>query len=133
MSKFKVGDKVVCVDPSQELELLQVYTVALYTHNTDMIALDEYDNGNGGFYESRFELFDEWAKHQKPVSPEVELELTKHQVVMLQDTKKVLQEHNKALQESLTMLLGIIDEPTLIANKQWQSLLAVEDARELLK
>lgn len=89
MSKFKVGDEVVCIDKNHfELEYLKQYTIragrnaGVFWKNVQVEVL-------GDFYpEECFELFSEWASHQVPVSTETELALTKLQVKMLQDWKK---------------------------------------------
>lgn len=85
MSKFKVGDEVVCIDASgSDLDMLQYYTVT-EVDNGGNIALN---NEEWFYFGARFELFSEWAAHQKPVNTETELALTKLQVKMLQDWKK---------------------------------------------
>ena len=92
MNKFKVGDEVVyvnqiCEEPPYEIELGKCYTVDGLIGDR-CITLE----GVGGMFpawqEERFELFQEWSAHQKPVNTETELALTKHQVKMLQDWKK---------------------------------------------
>ena len=126
MSKFKVGDKVVCIndDGVECFDYLGEYLVVSVWD--DQIATDAKGDYGYGWWENRFELLEEWAKHQKPASNELELQITKDQVASLQES-------NEAFRESLLMILAAIDEPTLIANKQWKRLMAVENARELLK
>lgn len=89
MNKFKVGDEVVyvnqiCKYPSDIIELGCCYKVEESTNG--FVYLE--DLNLHPWQEERFELFSEWASHQKPVNTETELSLTKLQVKMLQDWKK---------------------------------------------
>ena len=90
MSKFKVGDKVVyvnqiCEDTADGIELGHCYEVG---HCTESGCVYLIENDLQPWQEERFELFSEWAAHQKPVSTETELALTKLQVKMLQEWRK---------------------------------------------
>lgn len=89
MTKFKVGDEVVCVDKNHsKLEYLKQYIIRA-ERGVCVFWEDVQVEYNGYFYPKEcFELFSEWSAHQKPVSTETELSLTKLQVKMLQDWKK---------------------------------------------
>lgn len=86
MTKFKVGDEVVCMDTrGSDLEILKHYIVTEVDDEDGTIA---FNNDEWFYFGGRFELAPEWAAHQVPVSTENELTLTKLQVKMLQDWKK---------------------------------------------
>lgn len=89
MSKFKVGDEVVCIDEqSGWLSLGKHYKIESIIFDDPWIEYFLEGEPKLSWKESRFELFSEWASHQVPVNTENELALTKLQVKMLQDWKK---------------------------------------------
>lgn len=86
MTKFKVGDEVVCMDTrGSDLEILKHYIVTEVDDEDGTIA---FNNDEWFYFGGRFELAPEWASHQVPVNTETELTLAKLQVKMLQDWKK---------------------------------------------
>lgn len=94
MSKFQPGDKVVCInDEFTELDLFKSYIVKSVACD-DGIDVTEYflEGVEYSYMEPRFQLLLEWEKFQKPADDKTQLELTKIQLLMLQEWK------NKALQ-----------------------------------
>ena len=93
MSKFKAGDVVVYTGKTFYLYMVPGES---FTVEESVIDADDQSwwisfKGIGAlsiFDESSFEHFEEWAKHQRKVDPVTELELTKHQVKMLQEWRK---------------------------------------------
>lgn len=89
MSKFNVGDVVVCMvsdDSFDTLETGRSYTVKSSEDWT--VELEEMPHRDFGC--ARFEHIEEWAKHQKPVSVDVELQLAREQINMLQQANATL-------------------------------------------
>lgn len=73
MSKFKPGQKVICIDTEfSDLDLYRCYTVKqvdLYTEaEADEVLLEEEKLS---WLESRFEDADVWASHQKACDVEI--------------------------------------------------------------
>lgn len=89
MNKFKVGDEVVCINNDDASELLELghYEILEVLGKEDCYDV-QVEKGGWFYFRERFELFSEWAAHQKPVNKDTELSLTKLQVKMLQDWKK---------------------------------------------
>ena len=103
MSKFKVGDTVVCKDASGfdmgHLEEGRSYKVEFCDGvNIELVGVD---------YSTkvwRFEPFNKWAAHQKRVSPEDELTMSKLQIASLQELKR---DNEKQLRSSLNTILWL--------------------------
>ncbi len=107
MSKFKIGDAVVCIDTDGAdygLKLHRCYVVS-HMADWDYGPTEVFLEGDKlSWMESRFELLSEWKKHQKEnsqnstlaseaqnhkkVNLATELELAKHQVAILQAWRK---------------------------------------------
>lgn len=110
ISKFYAGQKVVCMDcEDSDLDLLRCYTVeAVIRYNPDEeceLRLEETVGGHT-WVESRFEDFDTWASHQKPVSDVVELEQCKIQIAMLQDNKAGMTRREEKLVDALRTIIA---------------------------
>lgn len=93
MSKFKVGDKVVCIDSDYTdcwLDIGKCYNIKGYANYDDGRHISEVYLEESGlsWMESRFELLEEWEKHQKKVAPEIELQLAQMQIKSLQEKLK---------------------------------------------
>jgi hypothetical protein len=95
MTKYKIGDKVVCknVDFAEyELQIGETYEITgivPYSHPEPEYYID---GGKLSWMESRFELFEEWASHQTRADNETELALAKDQIASLQQALKQAKE-----------------------------------------
>ena len=93
MSKFKVGDKVVCIDSDYTdcwLDIGKCYNIKGYANYDDGRHISEVylEESDLSWMESRFELLEEWEKHQRKAPPEVELQLAQEQIKSLQEKLK---------------------------------------------
>jgi len=108
-NKFIAGQKLICVDAngSSTLETGHCYIAQYDETPTDEIQLVGQDHP---WMADRFEDFDIWASHQKPVDDKTELELTRLQVKSLQESSILLKDEAKRYLDSLreiTCIVGI--------------------------
>lgn len=91
--KFHIGQKVVCIDAEcSTLDLLRCYTVTSLTLNDLEDAVDySLDGEEYGWMEERFEDFDTWAGHQKPVKDT----LTKREEVLVKALKRIVSDYSR--------------------------------------
>lgn len=88
MSKFNVGDCVVCIDDDGsdlcEGKSYIISEVADYFGDVEYFLEGE---AHLSWMGSRFESFEEWASHQRLASTENQLFLSQHQILILQKFK----------------------------------------------
>ena len=105
MSKFYAGQTVVYVKnfngPLEGFEIGESYVVCRVDQKNRFLF---FENDGYGYAWERFETFDEWAEHQKRVSVEDELMMTKLQVASLQQLKR---DNEESLREALNTILWL--------------------------
>jgi len=122
--RFHVGQLVVCKDNvGCGLDLLRCYTVrAIVSYKWPQNSFNLYlkeDASDNAYVPSRFEDYDTWASHQKPVDDATDLALTKVQINSLQEFKKDAIEREKKLAYTLERLTQFVQD---IADCQYCSL-----------
>ena len=114
--RFKVGQRVVCVDDTgSDLDLHKDYVVHVIRYYPDFEVPElELDGSGYSWMESRFEDFDTWASFQKKASPEAQAQGDRTQIAMLQAKCKKLEMQNSTLITTLQEVVASLSESSMI-------------------